>query len=423
LGATLGGEVQTGGSRSLHDYIAPHDSELMRRYKATGLVIVGKTNTPEIGLTPFTEPELFGPTLNPWHVQHSAGGSSGGSGAAVAARFTPLASGGDGGGSIRIPAACCGIFGLKPTRARVPIGPDIAEAWHGFAVEGVLTRSVRDCAAMLDAVSGPDAGAPYYPPPPTRSFLSEVTTAPGKLRIAFTSQPFMGKLVHDDCKKGLAETVRLLQDLGHIVEEAAPQVDSQALINNFFTMLCGDGRADILNTQALTGKKPNWRDFEMSTWALYLLGQTVKASDYVAAVHALQFEARKVGRFFEQYDILLTPVLNQPPIRTGALQISQLERRLLRLIARLDAGWLLSAVNLAPQIAAKTFEYIPYTPLFNISGQPAMSVPLCWNNADLPIGMQFVGRYADEATLFRLAGQLEQAQPWAHKKPPLLLNP
>jgi amidase len=293
----------------------------------------------------------------------------------------------------------------------------VQEYWEGFAIEGVLSRSVRDSAAMLDAIAGPDAGAPYFAPKPERPYLSEVTSEPGKLRIAFTDKPFLGKRVHEDCKRALAETASLLESLGHTVVEDAPTVDGEALSVAFITMLCANVTADIRDLAALAGRQPKPSDFEISTWGLGMLGRTLTAKDYLAAVRTLQYAARTVGRFFEQYDVLLTPTLASPPVRVGELALPKFEAAALRLVAGLPVGWLLDALGLVKPIAAKTFDFVPYTPLFNVTGQPAMSVPLHWNADGLPIGMQFVGRYADEATLFRLAGQLERACPWFDKAP------
>jgi amidase len=417
LMAAYAGVPITAGCRFLKDYVPPYDSEMVKRYKATGVVILGKTNTPEFGITPFTEPELFGPTHNPWDVQRTPGGSSGGSASAVAARIVPLASGGDGGGSIRIPASCCGLFGMKPTRGRTPTGPDAYELWEGLAIEHVVTRSVRDSAAMLDAISGGDPGAPYVAPPPVRPYLQEVTTEPGKLRIAYTSKPFMGHYVHEDCVKGLNATVKLLQDLGHEVYESTPDVNGEELAYAMLLMIAGQTHADIREIGTLLGRKPTPADFEIGTWALNMLGGTMGAKEYIAAVRTLHYAARKVGQFFETCDVLLTPTLSEPPFIIGALQATPAERNMLNAVATVNAGWLLSALNIAKQVAAKAFDWIPYTPLFNITGQPAMSVPLHWNDAGLPVGMHFIGRFADESTLFRLAGQLERACPWFDRAP------
>jgi amidase len=415
--------VPTGaGNRLLRGIPATQDTEIVRRFKAAGVVVLGKTNTPEFGLVPFTEPEALGPTRNPWDLGRTPGGSSGGSAAAVAARMVPLAGGGDGGGSIRIPAACCALFGLKPTRGRTPAGPEVGEHWHGFAVEHVVTRSVRDSAAMLDAIAGPDAGAPYPAPPQARPFLSEVDAAPSRLRVAVTSQPFLGRTVHADCVAGLEATARLLTELGHDVVEAAPAIDGEAFSIAFLTTVAAEARADIEWAAALAKRRPAPRDFEPTTYALGLLGRALSAAEYTGAVRYLQSVARAIGRFFEGYDVLLTPTLSCPPVVIGALQPKPMERVMLQVLGRLNAPWLLRALGAIKPLATQAFEFIPYTPVFNVTGQPAMSVPLHWNADGLPIGMHFVGRFGDEATLFRLAGQLERARPWFDRAPPGLIS-
>jgi amidase len=415
--ATVEGVPTSCGTRLLKDIPQPHDSEIVHRYRAAGIIILGKTNVPEFSLLPYTEPEVFGPTNNPWDLTRTAGGSSGGSAAAVAARLVPLAGGADGGGSIRIPASCCGVFGLKPTRGRTPTGPDVGDIWRGFAQEHVLTRSVRDSAAMLDAITGPEIDAPYWAPPRQHPYFQEVTREPGRLRIAFTSHPFLGHEVHEDCRKGLEATVHLLEQLGHEVVEAAPQIDREAFAIAFLTMVAAETRDEIDWAAGRAGRKTSFADFEAGTSALALLGQAMSAGDYANALNYLMASARGVNRFFEGYDVLLTPTLAQPPVLTGSLQPSGAERFLVRLIGRLNAAWLLSALGTIKPVANKTFSFMPYTPVFNVTGQPAMSVPLCWNEAGLPIGMHFVGRFGDEATLFRLAGQLERAQPWIDRVP------
>ncbi|SPE19956.1 Hydrolase [Burkholderiales bacterium] len=415
--ATIAGEPTGSGNRLMAGISMPHDSEMVRRYRAAGLVIVGRTNTPEFGLTPYTEPTAFGVTRNPWSAAHSPGGSSGGSAAAVAARLVPMASGGDGGGSIRIPASCCGLFGLKPSRGRTPTGPDFGELWRGFAIENVVSRSVRDSAAMLDATAGADAGAPYAAPAQARPFLEEVRTDPGRLRIAFTGQPLFGRNVHADCIAGLQATARELESLGHIVEEAAPPVDAQAYAIAFVTVLAGEVRVEIEEASRAAKMRPHASHFEAATYSLGLLGRAISAAEYVSAARTLQRAARDMAPFFERYDVLLTPTLGAPPALIGSLQPSAAELRVMRIVNALDAGWLLNALGVIKPLADKTFDYVPFTPLFNVTGQPAMSVPLHWNDAGLPVGMQFVARFGDEATLFRLAGQLEQAKPWFDRVP------
>jgi len=415
----VAGEPYRAGSRFLRNYVADHDTELFARFRRAGLVTLGKTNTPEFGLVPFTEPELFGPTRNPWDTNRNPGGSSGGSAAAVAAGMVPIASGGDGGGSIRIPAACCGIFGLKPTRGRTPAGPDRGEFWQGCVVDHVLTRSVRDSAAALDATHGPDVGAPYGAPPVSRPFLDEVTTPPGRLRIAWTTAPMLGPTVHPDCVAAVHETVTLLRSLGHDVREAAPAFDGPAFARDFVVMIAGEVRGDLVEAERLIGRRARRADFEAPTWAAALLGRSLDAGAYVTATRGLSTAARAIGGFFTDWDVLLTPTASTPPPLIGALQPPPRDRLVLELVGRLRTGGLLQVLGAVEQMADTVFEFIPWTPVFNVTGQPAMSVPLAWNAEGLPIGVHFAGRFGEEATLFRLAGQLERERPWADRRPDL----
>lgn len=417
--AMVAGLPTSSGTRLLRNWSPPVDSEMVRRWQKAGLIIVGKTNTPEFGLVPWTEPELFGPARNPYDPALSAGGSSGGSGAAVAGRLVPAASGGDGGGSIRVPASVNGLFGLKPTRGRTPTGPLYSELWEGCVVEHALTRSVRDSAALLDVTEGPDIGAPYSAPPKIRPFLEEVGRDSGKLRIAFTSRSLIGpeQSVDPECLRGLQHTLELLKRLGHDVIEASPEIDGSRLAMAFITMISAQAANDIREAGLRVGRKPVQRDFELPTWVLGHLGRAFSGADYVEATRYMGAAARQVANFFEPYDVLLTPTLPMKPFRVGALQPSKAEQFLLRLVAALRAGKLLIALDLVQHLASKTFNLIRYLVPFNVTGQPAMSVPLYWSAEGLPVGMQFVGRFGDEATLFRLAGQLEQTQPWDHRAP------
>jgi amidase len=417
LSLLVAGEPMRCGSRFLEGWVPDHDSELVIRFRNAGLVALGKTSTPELGLTPYTEPELFGPTRNPWDTDRISGGSSGGSAAAVASRMVPIAGGGDGGGSIRIPASCCGLFGLKPTRGRTPTGPDRGELWQGCVVDHVLTRSVRDSAAALDAIAGPDVGAPYYMPRPERRYLDEAGTPVAKLRIAFTTTPMLGRAVHPDCVAAVEHTVQLLRSLGHTVEEATPAFDGRAFARNFMLMVAGECRGDIDEAARLSGRRPGAAGFEPTTWALGLLGRSISAADFVTATRALQMDARRIGRFFTAWDVLLTPTVSTPPPPVGSLQPSTRDRTVLTLLGRMNAGRLLDMMGMLDEAAASAFEFTPWTPVFNATGQPAMSVPLEWNSEGLPIGLHFVGRFGDEATLFRLAAQLEGAKPWADRRP------
>jgi amidase len=413
------GEPISSGSKLFKGWIPPYDTEMVRRYRKSGVIVVGKTNTPEFGLTPYTEPEAFGPTVNPWDTARTTGGSSGGSAAAVASGMVPLAGGGDGGGSIRIPSSCCGIFGLKPTRGRTPAGPLAGEHWQGAAIEHVLTRSVRDSAAMLDATSGPDVGAPYWAERPARPFIEEIGEPTGKLRIAFTSKPLLGHTVHDDCKAALADAVTLLESLGHTLIEAEPPVDREKFNMAFLTMVCGEVHADLADAEQLIGRKAKRDDVEFTTWALSLLGSSLSAGEFVRAEHYLRSSSRRIAEFCESFDLFLTPTLSVPPFPTGSLQPPAHERVTIKLLGALRAGNVLKLMGALEQAAEKIFDVIPYEPLFNVSGQPAMSVPLYWNRENLPIGVHFVAHYGDEATLFRIASQLEVARPWMNRRPPV----
>jgi len=416
LHATMEGFPTSNGTKLWKNVPAKVTTEIVKRWENSGAIVVGRTNTPEFGLLPYTESDTLGPALNPWDTTRSPGGSSGGSGAAVAARMVPFATGGDGGGSIRIPSSACGIFGLKPTRGRTPTGPIIGESWSGFDIDHVLTRSVRDSAAMLDATQGADVGAPYIIPE-AGPFLKEVGRKPGKLKIAFSTKPMLGKNVHADCVRGVEDTVALLKELGHEVVEDAPVINGEEFSYRFLTILAGQIRADIEETAEAAGKKISVDDFDITTFGTGLFGTILKASDYARAMRYLQSVSRDIGRFFEGYDVLLTPVLSQPPVKIGALKPSASEQSQIKLIARTGATWILEAMNVIKPLAAQTYEFIPWTPVFNVTGQPAMSVPLHWNEAGLPIGMHFIGKWGDEATLFRLAGQLENTKPWFDKAP------
>ena len=390
--ASYAGVKMTLGSNLLKDYVPDHDSELVVRLKRAGLIIVGKTNLPELGILPTTEPQLFGPCRNPWDTQRTVGGSSGGAAAAVATGMVPMAHASDGGGSIRIPASCCGVFGLKPTRARNPLGPDFGDVISGLVVEHAVTRTVRDSAALLDATAGPDVGDPYFAPVPERPFLQEVGINPGKLRIAFTTRSSTGAPVHADCVSAVAAAAKLCADLGHEVEEAQLEISGEQ-IAFAFTVLWTASCASTL--KALGVKKDQ---VESLTWALGEMGRQHDAADYVMALQSLQHVSRIVARFLLDYDLLLTPTVAETPVLLGTFD-SPPEEPL--------HGFRRSGT------------FAPFTPLANITGQPAMSVPLFVNSENLPVGVHFIGRFGDEATLFRLAAQLEAARPWATRQPPL----
>jgi amidase len=392
------GVPSAAGCRFMAGKPASHDDTLVTRYKAAGLVTLGKTNAPECGILPTTEPLLYGPACNPWNTAHSTGGSSGGSGAAVSAGIVPIAHANDGGGSIRIPASCCGLVGMKPTRARNPLGPTLGDIMHGLVVEHVVTRTVRDSAAVLDCTHGPEPGDPYAAPPAARPYLEEVTTPPGRLRIAFATRTLAGEPLDPECVAAVQATARLCEELGHVVEEASPPLGSST--DDPFLVVWGSGLAFTIDAFAfLNGVTPTAADFEPLTWGLYEYGKQRSASDYQLAVAMLQIAGRQVGQFHETYDCWLTPTLGAPPIKNGVIDVHERD-----------------AVTAFGPLLRK---YVPFTPIQNATGQPAVSLPLHWTPDGLPVGVMFTGRLGDEATLYRLAGQLEQARPWRERTPPV----
>jgi amidase len=408
------------GCKALKDFVPDHDSEIVARFRRAGLVILGKTNTPEFGLVAYTEPELFGPTRNPWDPARTPGGSSGGAAAAVAAGMVPLAGAGDGGGSIRIPAAYCGLFGLKPSRGRTPSGPDFGELWQGAVVEHAVTRTVRDSAALLDATLGADSGAPFVPAAPERPYREEVRREPGRLRIAFSLRSPIGTPVHPENELAVLNAARMLSTLGHEVDEAAPQLDGSALGRSYLTMLYGEVAADLDDLGRFLGRPVRPQDVETATWTLGRLGRCEPAAALAAARRLWGRAARTMGRFHQTYDLYLTPTTAQPPARIGELRPAVWEDGVLRMLGRLAfGGWLLRRSGVIEPIAFQNMARTPFTQLANFTGQPAMSVPLHWTRAGLPCGVHFMARIGDEATLFRLAAQLEQARPWFHRRPDL----
>ena len=409
----------TMGSRAFRNYVPVQDSEIVVRFKKSGVVILGKTNVPELGLLAITEPELHGPTRNPWNTGHTPGGSSGGSAAAVASGMVPLAAGNDGGGSIRIPASCCGLFGLKPTRGRNPLGPNVGELWQGAVVSHVITRSVRDSAAMLDATQGADAGAPYVIPPPELPYLQEIEKDPGSLKIAFMATSPIGTLVHQECVKAVEEAAKLLESLGHKVEEAQPDVDGKAVANSYLTMCFGEVAAGIEEMKAMLGRKAKTSDVETLTWTMGLLGRTLSAGDFAKATREWGVAGRAMGRFHQKYDLYLTPTLAYPPVRIGELLPKPYERLAMKVVNALGLGVILKVAGLIDQMAEASLSKTPFTQLANLTGQPAMSVPLHWTSDGLPVGVHFMAPFGEEAVLFRLAAQLEKARPWFDKHGPV----
>ncbi|WP_055497637.1 amidase [Streptomyces albus] len=403
IGVSMAGRRSELGSRLAAGHVAHADSFLMTRFRRAGLVTIGRTAAPELAYSTTTEPVLYGATRNPWDLERSAGGSSGGAGAAVAAGVVPLAHATDAAGSLRIPAACTGLFGLKPTRGRVSAGPDFDEVFNGLAVQGGISRTVRDSAVLLDQIRGPEPGDPYWAQEPSRPYAEEVTRDPGSLRIGVQAQAWGGLRTAAPVAEALSRTVRQLASLGHQVEEV--QVDLGVGWDEF--VLAGAHQwtanlaASIDELAAATGRPVDSSTLEPPVLASYHYGREVGGTQFVAALALRNRVARSLGRYFTGHDVLLTPTLPELPVPLGTHAEGAEE---------LDGlGWI-----------RRIFEMSPFTTVFNVAGTPAMSVPLAADvETGLPIGMQFAAGYGREDTLFRLAGQLEQAHPWSDRVPPL----
>jgi amidase len=417
LDGWLAGEPYTQSCRMTRSFVPGEDAEVIARMKRTGVVIVGKTNTPELGLVGVTEPELRGATRNPWSLDHTPGGSSGGTAAIVASRAVTMGHGGDGGGSIRIPSSACGLFGLKPTRARNPLGPHTGEGWGGYVQQGVLTRSVRDCAAMLDATCGPEVGAPYASPPRERPYIEEVRRAPRKLRIAFSTGSQLGRDTHADVKAAVKDAAALCAKLGHQLDEVALPIDRDALVAAYFAQVAVGTAAGIEQTARWAGRSPTPADFEPTTWLLGTIGRKLPAIELQRSRDACQAAGRTLGRFFQRYDLFLDGTLAYPPVRVGELALKPAERVALAALRVVSPRFVLD--QLLATMGANALDKTPNTQVANQTGLPAMSVPLAWNGDGLPIGVQFMAPFGDEATLFQLAAQLEAERPWIGRVPPV----
>jgi amidase len=399
LTASIAGVGMTRGSRFFADTPpAVSDSEHVTRLKRAGLVIFGRTNTCELGLSLTCEPRLHGPTRNPWDLSRISGGSSGGAAAAVGARLVPMAHATDGFGSIRAPAACCGLVGLKPTRGRNTMAPYAGEGLGGCSVEHAVTLSVRDCAALLDATAGTGPGDPYVAPPAARPFLQEVSTSPGRLRIAWTAAAPNGAPVEAESLRVLHEIARLCADLGHEVDEANPAIDGSAVVPTFLTLIAANTVVN-LGAHPTAGRPPRADEVEAVTYATARKGERVTAADYVRATQTAHRLGRQMATFHADWDLLLTPGLATLPPKLGWLDM---------MLDDVDEYW------------RRVFTFSPFTVWFNLTGQPAMMLPLGTSAEGLPVAVQCVARYADEATLFRLAAQLETARPWRTRRPALV---
>jgi amidase len=398
LDGALAGTPYHAGNKALKavNYTSPTTSALFAKLERAGFVIVGKANTPEFGLMPTTEPEAYGATHNPWDVARSPGGSSGGSAAAVSSGMVPLAHAGDGGGSIRIPASMCGLFGLKPTRGRISLGPDEHESWAGLVMRHVVSRSVRDSAAALDALQGYTTGDWYTAPLPERPYAEEVGAPAGKLRVGMVSRAPLGIAAVDaDCVTATQEAAKLLESLGHTVVEAAPAaLDDGTLLETFTVVMLSALRADIIELARLIGRPVLASDVEPSTWANYEAGAAIDAGTYIDSLFKMQAWARRAISWWldDGFDILLTPTLAEPPPLLGEL--------------------------MDPETGpGRLLPFVLFTAPFNVTGQPAMSVPLAMSSSGLPVGVQCVGAPYREDVLYRLAAQLEEARPWSGRRP------
>jgi Asp-tRNA(Asn)/Glu-tRNA(Gln) amidotransferase A subunit family amidase len=391
------GECTSNGSRFWKEFIPTHTSELFNRYRRAGFVIVGKTNTPELGLSPSTEPSLHGPTRNPWDLTRSAGGSSGGAAAAVAGGILPMAHASDSGGSTRTPASCCGLFGLKPSRGRMPMGPERGESSGGLGTAHAITRSVRDSAALLDASAGPDLGAPYGIAPPARPWAAEVGAPTGKHRVAVFSKTFSGVSLHADCAQALSIAASLCRDLGYTVDEVSPPIQFDS-IGNAARIVMRAGVRSLIDARAVSlGREVTESDLEPVTWDWFYASSDT-AADYAKALALIHRSTRDLASFQQGWDLILTPTLAQPPLLLGEL--------------------VYSGPN-AKHFLDRARAFNPYCLMANWAGIPAASIPVHWNSAGLPIGVQLFARFGDEATLFRVAAQLEQAKPWNTRRPKL----
>ncbi|MCI3133758.1 amidase [Phenylobacterium aquaticum] len=387
LGALLAGTPTTGGSALWKDNVPAADSAIVTAYKQAGLVIFGKTNTPEFGLMPVTEPDFLGVCRNPWDTDRTPGGSSGGAASAVAAGIVPAAHASDGGGSIRTPAAACGLFGMKPSRGRVSFAP-LGEGWGGASIQHAVTRSVRDSAVLLDAVCRPQSGDPYYLDAPATPFAQEVGRAPGRLRIGFTTAALAAPALDPECAQAVLDAAKLCESLGHIVEEVTVSGDLAAMQAAAGDVIAASVAATLEAEGEKRGRAVTADDVELLTWAMARRGQQVTGASYVRGLAAIHAYGRAVAELFKTYDVLLLSTLGSPAI---------------------PIGWLTENFE---TYAPRLFDFMPNTQAFNNTGQPAMTVPLSWSTSGLPIGLQFVAGMANEAVLFRLAGQLEQARPW-----------
>ncbi len=420
LGQPYPGMPATDGSRLFAGRLVDERTELVRRYEAAGLIVCGRSNSPEFGVVATTEPLLHGACRNPWRLDRSTGGSSGGAAAAVAAGLVPIAHGGDGGGSIRIPASCCGVFGLKPSRGRTPLPSDATGGFKGLlTVEHVLTRSVRDSALALDVVMHRPGWSLFDSPDPATSFLAALEQPSPRLRIAVLAAPLFNDKLHPECRAAVEAAAALMTDLGHTVDTAFPAtLDARMLADAFLDIWCAECAAGLARAQREAGRHARGDDFEVVTWVMGLLGRKLPAVRVAEALAVIQRARIAMDAFLADWDAIVMPTLAAPPPLIGAGRPGRLDSALVHLMRRLPVAPLIAKLD--QRFRQEAFQWVGYTPLANLTGQPAMSVPLAWSSDGLPIGVQVLGRVGGEATLLRLAGELENARPWRERRPPPL---
>jgi len=417
LTAALPGEPMSGGSRFDAGYRPDYEHAIVTRFRAAGLLPFARTNCPEWGLAPVTEPRLFGPCRNPWNRELTPGGSSGGSAAAVAAGIVPAAHANDGGGSIRIPASCCGLVGLKPSRGRTPAGPRRRDAWWGASIDHVLTRSLRDTAALLDLVSGPDVGAPYSAPPPPYAYREATARDPQRLRIALCTEPLLSRTVDAPCREAAEAAAGLFEDLGHAVERFTPTVPREAILHDYMVLVAANTSAEVALAAARHGRRPRRAELEPTTRALARLGRALSGDEVALAWERLGIFSRALAHALDRYDVLLTPTLSQTPRPIGALEPRGMKRAALAILNTLPLAKGFLMADALALFAEDVFEFIGYTPLANITGQPSLSLPLGQTGDGVPVGVLATGRYGAEHDLISLGAQAERARSWHHRFP------
>ncbi|MFA9555690.1 amidase [Evansella sp. AB-rgal1] len=413
----IGGEPITSGSKVFSSYISKQDSTYTKRIREAGALFLGQTNVPEFALMGITEPLHYGPTRNPWNTNHTPGGSSGGSAAAVASGMVPIAGANDGGGSIRIPASYCGLFGIKPSRGRTPVGPVFGRHWQGASSDHVLTRSVRDSAAMLDVLNYQEKGAAFSALPYKGSYLESMDTPTRKsLKIAYTLQSPLGTEVQEDCKEAVKKAITLLETLGHEVEEKDAPVDGKIIAKSYLTMYFGEVAATLASAERVLGRKVKMKDVEPTTWLLGLIGNSIPASEFVLNLRDWDKAAYAMEEFHEEYDLYVTPTTAFLPAKIGEMKLKPMENFLVHLVGRLGVGNILNKTGVVHEIAEKNLMRTPFTQLANLTGQPAMTVPLHITKDGLPCGTQFMASRGKEELLFQVARLLEQTELWIDVK-------